>query len=783
MKMLRSAVTFFVAGIGLFSQWGTAHCQVPDSLTPKLRWRRPAFSEARAISMDGSKVLFLSKTEFGVWTKATHDIDQVIPIGEGNVVNAAFEPGAISVVALETNDELTRSMSGGIAHLTNSIHHLSLFHYSIRSPGRKFVSNLVALSPDLNFSEDGSRLFEFADHYLRVFDASTGEVIDSTGRPPFGYDSITIQPNNRRYPDEPEMWKPNTDKGVYPSSDGKFFVLYAGEGVLTVYQQRPLRELYSVSPLQRLGMFISAIWISPDDHVRFSTWDSLKDWDLSARQFEQISPFHFGRAVDHPVWKSLDTLVAIHIFAEQGYRRPQLYDYGDRYKSSDPQPNDSLFLIDLKHQTSHYIAPIIGLCDLMLKTSRFVIYSQQGAAFELLDLQTMHRDTLAASGYDESWLLSVNAGKSIMAHSYSRGGMVLRAVDGKGLHRYTGFGPSPANRSPDGKYECIQTWQRQVILQARSTIHVLKQWDAARGGTGMTFSPDSKWLLVPGRLETPRQPPRLNHLSPPFEEQILNVHPTCLWFNFSTNSKLIDAYGDENGLVEEWNIDSQRIGFSYHPDINAIEQYLTSQDQHWFLAITTEGRFKVWHKQDTILRSIMKLGRNPKFAMLTPNDRYVIVLCDAGVTLVDLTEDKVLGLIPEMDSAKFIQSCVLTRNGFFTGAWGGEICGWDIPAAWTRPTNDPIRPKRAYLPLRFYIPSTARVALDNGKPFPYPRTDSKLEVLDHDHNVVVKLSEGTLGTGCWHLWDWDATGQPQGRYYMRATMGGVVDEEPLELRY
>ncbi len=765
--------------LALFAQLGIVHAQIADSLTPHLRWRRPAFSQARAISLDGSKVLFLGRTEFGIWERAKHDIARAFPIGDGNVIAAAFAPGDTSLYALLTNESLTQSLSGGIAHLVipNLLGvEVSLYQYSLRTGERILRGTFTTRVPDLHFSEDGKKLFEHFDHFIEVIDTRTGKVTDSCGvsrLPDYSY------MHEAGVGDLPEYFRPNASKGVYPSPDGKYYVLYSGNDSLTVFQQTPLKELYTFSTVEKHEGFFESIWISQNNQLHFISYDSLRSWNLDTRQFR---PAFANSHDDHPTWISEDSLVGVRLYREGGFRRPMLFDYGNPYWGDRPMPDDSLYLIDLKHGSTKYLGPISGLCDLMHRTSRWVIFSKQDAAYGLLDLQTLHRDTLQSNEFNACWLTNLDGERAIMAHTYSGSGLVLDARGGSAVRKYVDYGPSPAHKSPDGRYDYFEIRRDSVVVRDLTSGKIIKQFPApGSGGAYLRFSPDSRWLAAIDYGQSELTTIRLVDLAAPSREIKLSVNNPSRWFRFSDDSKSIYAFGSYYGAVEKWNVDSARMEYSFHPDNCTTRNVLTSNDNKWLVTLNDSGTLRLWHNQDTALRSVLRTGETPKYASFTPNGRYLIVVTNHGTMLVDLMQDKLLGLISGMDSIKLIQDCLFTNNEFFSAGWGGEVCAYDIPEAWLRATPNPIRPVRVYLPIRVYIPPAARAALVGGQPFSPARTDAKVEIHNRKHALVVKLLEGTLRKGEWHLWDWDATNQPKGRYYMRATIGGVVEEEPVEL--
>jgi DNA-binding beta-propeller fold protein YncE len=771
MKLLRN-----IAAILAFLQVALLtlplHAQLPDSLTPHLRWVRTAFSHARAISLDGSKVLFVSNAEFGIWERQAHDIDRVFPIGRFNVIDAAFAPGDSEIFVLMTNHSLSISLSGGNPHLVFQMESsvgVELYEYSIATGERSLVGGFVSEAPDFNFSEDGSKLFAYSNHFLKVVDTRTGRVVDSCG-------TAVEQHNSYRGLEE---FRPNPIKGVYPSTDGKYYVLYSGNDSLLVFSQSPLKELYTISPHRRYSQ-ISSIWISPRNHLKVVAMDSIRTWDLDSERYTQAFPYTQD---DHLTWISENSLVGIRLYRAEGFHRPMLIDYGDPYMSNEVMPDDSLYLIDLKHGSSKYLGSIAGLSDLMVRTPHWMVFSKQGAASELLDLRTLRRDPMPGVEFYACSLQALEHDTKVTAYSSDRGGLILDTKTGRSVYQSTGYKLSSTNTSPDGRFEWGASGRREYALRDLKSGKIVRRFAESEMPSYAKFSQNSRWLAGIEYGQSKSTAIALVNLHSPDREIKFNVSPSALWFIFSHDSKSLYSYGSDDGLVVKWDINSARPVDSLYADNYPIRYLLTSNDDKWLIAFSDIRLLKIWNLQDTTLRSILLISGYPRSVAFTPNGRYLVVVTDRCSKLVDLTDDKVVGDIPGLDSEKQIQEVKFTSNGWFAVGWGGSIWAYDISKAWLRPTLDPIRPKRSFLPLRFFVPPEARPALQNGSPYKPPRTDASLELLDSNHALIAKLLDNTtLGTNWWHLWDWDATGRRKGRFYMRTTIGGVVEEKQLELR-
>lgn len=212
---------------------------------------------------------------------------------------------------------------------------------------------------------------------------------------------------------------------------------------------------------------------------------------------------------------------------------------------------------------------------------------------------------------------------------------------------------------------------------------------------------------------------------------------------------------------------------------NGCNYAAISNDRKWLATIAGGG--SIWRVSDGQLVKSFSLDHwsGPTELYFTPNDRYLIYCNDSGVCTYDLISDKRETII-RSPSHPFI---AMNRDGSLLAVqnWQRGLEMYETPRSW-RVRDSVFEPKTVILPLRFYLPKEAREALENGKPFSPARTDVVLELRRADGSVIKRLVNGPLHKGKWHLWNYDMSGEPKGRYIMHTEIGGAVRDEKLELK-
>jgi hypothetical protein len=743
------------------------HAQLPDSLTPHLRWVHPSFSEVGAISQDGSKVLFITYTQFGIWKRGEREITRMYDFGMGGRIAQAFAPGDSAIyVLMGDNFQWLVSPNGDryMDFMKSKSIAIRLYKYFLTDGHRVLIGTFTTEAANLIFSEDGSKIFAFSNVFLKVIDTKTGNVVDSCGSVPVG--------KHQGFPISMTGEAPLN--AVLSSPNGDLYVVADGLHELSVFSQVPLKLLYTLPQAGgRLG--VQSAWISGSNRLTIVTHDSVRFWNLESRSFEDAMA---KPREENLTWISDDSFVGIRRFRAKGYYHPELAFENVRSLPSDPTPDDSLFVTNQALASSRYIGPIVGLYQLLFRTQRYLVFGEQRAATVLLDLQTLKCEPLPGIGKNVRGLMSINNGNELLQYARNGAGVTLNSKNGVTVKRNLPY-TSQATISADGKLEFEWTWSEGFVVRERKTGRITFRLPNNAAPRGPTFSPDGKWLTYSVSGDFGFHAFRIVSTDSSDSPRDLGTFESNN-YRFANDSRSIFFY--KGSSICRWDIVSKRMVDSANFGDDGMFNALISQDEQWFVAPSYDRKIRIFNLKKMELMSILDFSSSPYSFAFTPNQRYLLVSFEHGVRLVDLLLDSVLDTIPGFETRIWLQDCLLTSGGFYTLDDDGMLRGYDVPYAWIRPTKDPIGAHKHFVPIAIWIPNPSDSSRQSSTKQRYAKVFVRVDILDGNHAVIATPQNAPMSSEGWLRLDWDATGRPNGRYYMRTSIGGVVDEKPLELK-
>lgn len=605
----------------------------------------------------------------------------------------------------------------------------------------------------------GNRLYEVDNGpFLRIIDTRSGAILRTSGTrtPPLAYDPYG---GGCRIAGTFSTWQ-----FCQESNDEKYAALRFSEDSLLIYRISDASLVHARKD-HRGGLLALNF---QKDRLNLLSWESLEVVDLKSGDVLRTT---------HHVSLSRACNLNEHTFAAVLFN-----DYRSR--------TDSVVVLDTKTNAVRFLATIShGLTfRAFLQRSQRLLLENEGFGVAL-NLGTGIADTMSVT---RGWLSELffskphhslyatgSYGASWVEYELPQG----RVIDIEPQQRRTLLDISTAGDQLFRRYDTI------FVVEAATGLRkvISMQGDGIRSAK---FSPDGKSVVIcmiatewkrdgnTSRITRNESVAEITSIADTSKRMTMN---NIAWYpriTFFPDLRHVLISGKDT--LEVRTVGEDRPEHLLVGHTSPIEDVVISNDGGWLASRNHNGRLFIWRLRDSSIKGVFNSPPESYVMKFSPNNRYLLLSGVKGITPIDMHSGEQLE--PVAESPLALTAVAFSDDGreFATGDKDAMVKMYKTPESWLVKEDHPIALDRTFLPLRFFVPNDARVALDNGKPFPYPRTDVQMEVLDKDHKLVVSLINSTLHHG-WHIWEWDATDQPKGTYYMHATIGGVEHEERYEL--